>query len=61
LAGDARLEGAVEATAGLEIVRPVIVGTMELPQGPAELQIKPVEIAATQLMNLHKVWLRRVD
>lgn len=58
--GDAHLDGTVEATAGRAVFRPVTVGTLDLPAGPAVLEIKPLSIPGRELMALHKIWLRRL-
>lgn len=60
--GDAACEGTVQATGSDDIYcSPQVVGTLDLTQGPAMLECKPVSIKGKQLMSLHKVWLRRVE
>jgi len=59
--GDSSCEGTVRSTGGNDIYcPPVTVGTLELAAGPAWLECRPISIAGTQLMGLHKIWLRRV-
>jgi arylsulfatase A len=58
--GEAAVEGVVEATLQRDVFRPRVVGTLDLPQGPAVLEIKPLSIVGSELMALHKVWLRRL-
>ncbi len=59
-AGDAAVEGVVEATAAQEVYRPVTVGTLTLAEGLATVEMRPVVLAGGELMRLHRVWLRRV-
>jgi len=58
--GRARLEGKTNPTAGAKIFRPETAGDLELPAGPATLEIKTEKLTGRELMTLHKVWLRRV-
>ncbi|MCZ6515376.1 MAG: arylsulfatase [Acidobacteria bacterium] len=58
--GKARLRGVVEATAGSRVFATRRLGTLRLAPGPAFLEIKPVTLAGRELMNLHKIWLRRL-
>jgi arylsulfatase A len=60
-AGGARLEHTVQPTAGRDVFVPVTAGEIALPKGPAALEIQPLSIAGSELMALHKVWLRRLD
>jgi len=59
-AGNAHLDAAVERTAGREVYRPVVAGTIDLPAGPATLEMKPLSITGRELMVLHKIRLRRL-
>ncbi len=58
--GNVQLDGVVESTPGRLIFRRHRIGTMELPEGPAILEIKPILIVGQELMALHKIWLRRL-
>lgn len=60
-AGDAQLEATVEPTAGRDVYRPRVVGTLQLQPGPAVLKIQPVSIKGRELMALHKIWLRLAE
>jgi len=59
-AAGARLEGTAEPTLAQEVYRPHVVGTLDLPAGPATLEMKALAIPGGQLMRLHKVWLKRL-
>ena len=58
--GTPSVEGVTEPTAGRDVYRPRVIGSLELPKGQALLEIKPVKLAGSELMSLHKVWLRRL-
>jgi hypothetical protein len=58
--GNAQLDGTVEATTGRYVIRPRAIGVLSLDAGPATLEMKPLEIAGSELMALHKIWLRRL-
>jgi len=59
--GPAAVEGTVQPTPGWDVFESFTVGTFDLLKGPAELEIKPLSIAKSELMRLHKVWLRRLE
>ncbi len=58
--GKARLQGVVEATTGSRVFETRRLGTLRLAPGTAFLEIKPVTLAGLELMNSHKIWLRRL-
>ena len=58
--GEASLDGVVEPTAGRELFQSFRIGTLVLPAGPAALEIRPLSITGSELMALHKIWLRRL-
>ncbi len=58
--GKARLQGVVEATTGSRVFETRRLGTLRLAPGTAFLEIKPFTLAGRELMNLHKIWLRRL-
>jgi arylsulfatase A len=60
-AAGASFDGAARATAGRLVFVPRVVGALDLPAGPATLEIKALTIPGRELMTLHKVWLRRVE
>ena len=59
--GAARTDHKVQATPGRTIFRPLSAGFLKLNKGPASLEIKPVSIAAKELMVIHRIWLRRIN
>ena len=54
------LDGEVKPRAARSAFETHNVGTLELPQGPGYLSIRPVSIAGGELMTLHKIWLRKI-
>ncbi|MEK7407866.1 MAG: arylsulfatase [Acidobacteriota bacterium] len=60
-AGDARIDGTVEPTAGREVFRPFVAGAFQLAKGPAVFEMKPLAIKGRELMALHKIWVRRIS
>lgn len=58
--GSAGVEGTVKPTPGWDVFKSFTLGTFDLPEGPATLQMKPLSIAQSELMRLHKLWLRRL-
>ena len=59
--GAAHTDHKVQATPGRTIFRPLSAGFLKLNKGPAALEIKPVSIAAKELMVIHRIWLRRTN
>ncbi len=59
--GSSRLVAEVHATQNRDAFERRSAGQMKLPRGPSVLEIKPLTIKGTELMRLHKVWLRRID
>ena len=59
--GPAAVEGAVQPTPGWDVFASFTAGAFDLPQGSAELEIKPLSIVKSELMHLHKVWLQRLE
>ena len=57
--GTSSVEGTAQATPGWDVFESFTIGSFELPKGLAELEMKPVSIAKTELIRLHKLWLRR--
>jgi arylsulfatase A-like enzyme len=59
--GESSLTGTVPASAGREVFQTSSFGTIDLPAtGPATLEIRAGRIAGRELMQLHRVWLRRL-
>ncbi len=58
--GNAEIQHTVHATAGRNVFRRVVVGTLKLPHGPAILEIQPLSIVGQEVMALHRIWLKRL-
>ena len=60
-AGDSTLVHRVIATAGREIFRPLIIGTLNLHRGKVNLVLTAQSVKGQEIMALHKIWLRRIE
>ncbi len=59
--GNAALEHTVQPTGSRTVFADFPVGALALPAGPAFLEIQPLSIAGSELMALHKIWLKRAE
>ncbi len=57
-AGASTLVHSVIATAGREIFRPLVVGSLNLRRGKANLVLTAQSVKGQEIMALHKIWLR---
>jgi len=59
--GAAHTDHKVLPTPGRTIFRPLSAGFLKLDKGLASFEIKPVSIAAEELMVIHRIWLRKTN
>ena len=59
--GNSKIEHIVHETAGRNIFRRVVVGTLKLAKGAAILEMKPLSIVGQEVMALHRIWLKRLQ
>lgn len=58
--GNSKIEHIVRETAGRNVFRHLVVGTLKLAKGAAILEMKPLSIVDKEVMALHGIWLNRL-
>ena len=61
VAGRGHLEGVVEGTVTPNVFIRRTIGTLRLGGGEAILEARPANVNGTELMQLNRIWLKRVD